>query len=119
MRHFVAIALVLPILDVAPAAAQWTETSLPGDGLSLSQRHAPLPVRSRGIDFPVIQYTDDRGTLQVQRGIVLGTQVAPNALLGVGLFDRAPRSRTRWLRNEELRPARKSRGPAVGLTIRL
>ena len=117
MQHLAAVALVLGI-SAAPAAAQLSGTSEPQGDFSLAVREPMLAPRSRGFEFPVTQYVDQGGAVQQQRGIVLGREVAPGALIGIGMFDRTPKSRGLVPQLDAPPAARKSRGAAVGLKLR-
>ena len=119
MSRFFALALVLGFAAAGSAAAQWTDTSqLDTKSFSLTEKEAPLPLKQRGISLPIIEYTDDKGVVQQRRGIVLGTELAPNTLIGVGLFDRMPRSRNQVPVQDPLATPRRSRGAAVGVTFK-
>lgn len=108
MANIAAVALLVGLGWAAvPAAAQ-----------SLSSREPPLPLDRRGLEFPVNQYIDERGAVQRRRGIVLGTEIAPDTMLGVGMFDRMPKSRGLTPQLDPPQASRKTRGAAVGLTLK-
>ena len=119
MSRLAALALVLGSAAAHSAAAQRTDTSqLDTKSFSLTEKEAPLTLRDRGISLPIIEYTDDKGIVQRRRGIVLGTEVAPNTLIGVGLFDRMPRNRNQAPVQDPLATPRRNRGAAVGVTLK-
>lgn len=53
----------------------------------------PIQVRQKGFSFPVIEYTDERGVRQQRKGIIASKVIAPGALLGIGFYETAPKSR--------------------------
>jgi hypothetical protein len=108
-----AIVLVLPFLG-APALAQ-DQTLRPS--LSIASDPA-LKLDKRGFAFPIIEYSDPTGARQQRKGIIAGQEVAPGTIVGVGLFETAPRARGFLPEmNPNARPKR-SRQAAVGLSWR-
>ena len=110
MARFATAILVLSACASTPAAAQ----ALP---LSFVPDNEPVHVRQRGFSFPTINYTAPTGETRQRRGILVGRQVAPNALVGVGLFETAPRLRGYSPEATEGR-AKGKRRAAIGLSLR-
>ena len=80
---------------------------------------APFYIERRGFSFPVIEYVEPNGTRQLRRGIVAGKTIAPETLLGVGLFETSPRSHPRISDPAHSdRQKRPRRAAAIGLSMR-
>ena len=76
----------------------------------------PLQVQRRGFSFPVIEYTDERGARQQRKGIVASRTIAPDTLVGIGLFETTPKSRGFWGDvPPNIAPRRSKRAAAIGL----
>lgn len=120
MPRSIAIALVAGMLAAAPAAAQWNDTSRPDNWMSLpvGALQEPVAPNSRGIEFPLSQYVDHSGTTRQRRGIVVGTEIAPDTTVGVGLFDILPRSRSLTPPADVMARPKRARSAAVGITLR-
>ena len=56
----------------------------------------PLQFRRHGFSFPVVEYVDERGARQQRKGIVASKMIAPDASVGIGLFETTPKSRGYW-----------------------
>ena len=110
MTRFATAMLALSACATTPAAAQ----SFP---LQFVPDDEPVHVRQRGFSFPTITYTAPTGETRQRKGILIGRQVAPNTLLGVGLFETAPRQRGYSAEAAEGR-AKGKRRAAVGLSLR-
>lgn len=105
-----AIAMLAISACASPAAAQ----HIP---LRLSPDDEPIHVRQRGFSFPTINYTAPTGETRQLKGILIGRRVAPNTLVGVGLFETAPKLKGYTPEGAEGR-AKGKRRAAVGLSMR-
>lgn len=94
----------------SPAAAQ----ELP---LQFIPDDQPVHVRQRGFSFPTINYTAPTGETRQRKGILIGRQVAPNTLVGVGLFETAPKLKGYSPEAAEGR-AKGKRRAAIGMSLR-
>ena len=110
MARFAAAMFALSACATTSAAAQ----TLP---LSLGTDAEPVHVRQRGFSFPTIDYTAPSGEVRQRKGILIGRQVAPNTLVGVGLFETIPKLRGYSPEAAEGR-ARGKRRAAVGMSLR-
>ena len=110
MARFATSMLAVSAWAAAPAAAQ----NLP---LSFVPDDEPVHVRHRGFSFPTINYTAPTGETRQRKGILIGRQVAPNTLVGVGLFETAPKLKGYTPEGAEGR-AKGKRRAAVGLSLR-
>ena len=110
MARFAKAMLALSACAGTPAAAQ----SLP---LLVAPDDEPIHVRQRGFSFPTINYTSPTGETRQRKGILVGRQVAPNTLVGVGLFETLPRLRGYSPEAAEGR-AKGKRRAAVGMSLR-
>jgi hypothetical protein len=71
-----------------------------------------------GFSLPIVTYTEPDGALRMRKGIIAGKQVAPDTVLGVGLFESSPKARPLLApENPMERRQRRSRNAAVGLKI--
>jgi hypothetical protein len=110
MARFATAMLALSACATTPAAAQ--ELPLP-----FIPDDEPIHVRQRGFSFPTINYTAPTGETRQRKGILIGRQVAPNTLVGVGLFETAPKLKGYTPEGAEGR-AKGKRRAAVGLSLR-
>ena len=106
----IATAILALSACATPAVAQEAPLSFVTDD-------EPVHVRQRGFSFPTINYTAPTGETRQRKGILIGRQVAPNTLLGVGLFETAPRLRGYSPEAAEGR-AKGKRRAAVGMSLR-
>lgn len=102
----------------APVSAQLVDP-LPADRLSALVKPAleePLPDNG-GLSFRLGEQIDPDGTRHERRGIIAGFDVAPDTVVGLGLFETLPK---RVVRSEEsaLDKPKRSRKAAVGLTLK-
>ena len=108
------------IVWAAPALAeppgQTDIRSLPT--LSRFRGEPPARVDRRGLSFPVIEYSGPDGVLRTQRGIIAGKQVAPGTVVGVGLWETAPKAHGYVGDTPQNVAPRRSRRAAVGLSWR-
>jgi hypothetical protein len=80
---------------------------------------APLQVQRRGFSFPVVEYIDERGTRQQRKGIIASKMIAPDTLVGIGLFETIPKSRGYWGDvPPNVAPRRSKRAASIGLNWR-
>ena len=79
----------------------------------------PMQAERRGFSFPVVEYTDQAGVRQKRKGIIASQMIAPNTLIGVGLFETAPKSRGYWGDvPPNVAPRHNRKAAAVGLNWR-
>jgi hypothetical protein len=113
---FAAAAVVM----TTPAAAQF-DSQAPTNSLSSISRiigEPPTPVERRGFSFPVVEYRGPDGVVQQRRGIIAGTNVAPGTVLGVGIYETAPKMRGYVGDIPPNMAPRRSRRAAVGLSMK-
>jgi hypothetical protein len=80
---------------------------------------APLQMQRRGFSFPVVEYTDERGARQQRKGIIASKMIAPDMMLGVGLFETTPKTRGYWGEvPPNVAPRRSRRAASIGLNWR-
>jgi hypothetical protein len=95
MRRAGVLAFATSIACAAPALAeppgQNSVQSLPT--LSRFAGEPPVHVDRRGVTFPVIDYTGPGGVLRTQRGIIAGKRVARGTIVGLGIWETAPKAR--------------------------
>lgn len=113
------LAFATAFVWAAPALAE-----PPGQNIqslpTLSRFAGEPPARvDRGVSFPVIEYQGNDGMLRVRRGIIAGKQVAPGTVLGLGLYETAPRARG-YVGDVPpgMAPPKRGRRAAVGLSWR-
>ena len=79
----------------------------------------PLQVQRRGFTFPVVEYVDERGSRQQRKGIVASKMIAPDTMVGIGLFETTPKSRGYWGDvPPNGAPPRSKRAASIGLNWR-
>ena len=109
-------ACIVPLLAAAPAAAQAPDSTAQSRHRLNSIVAPALPPANEGVSLPVVSYTAPDGVLTVRRGIVAGFNVAPNALIGIGLFKMMPKRASPGFEPMDKAPS-KSRKAAVGFTL--
>ena len=119
MTRMSVLAFAATVVFAAPAAA---DPGIPDSTNSLSAisriiGEPPTPVHRRGFSFPVVEYRSPDGAVQKRRGVIAGTKVAPGTVLGVGLYETAPKVRS-YLGDVPENTSRKSRRAAVGLQMK-
>lgn len=121
MARLAATALLLPLLLAAePAAAQSNAFS---NGLSENRWKTSVEaeprIARRGLKLPVISYTGPDGSLKLKRGIVAGIRIAPNANLGIGLFETLPKTKQSYKSSDNPmeKKQRRSRKAALGFSL--
>ena len=74
-----------------------------------------LSVERKGFSLPVADYPAPDGSLRRKSGIIAGFEVAPRALLGVGMYQMGVKKRA--TNGDAALPAKRSRRMAVGLSL--
>ena len=95
MTRLSVLAFAATVVMTTPAAAQ-LDSQAPTNSLSSISRiigEPPTPVERRGFSFPIVEYRGPDGVVQQRRGIIAGTKVAPGTVLGVGIYQTAPKMR--------------------------
>ena len=89
------LAFAAAVAWTAPASAepagQTDISALPS--LSRLGRDAPITLQRPGLAFPVINYSETNGAWGERRGIIAGRKIAPGTVLGLGIFQTAPKMR--------------------------
>jgi hypothetical protein len=110
--------LGLAFLVLASAAAaepvNGSEFQLPAE--TIAEPPDPLSFK-RGFQIPRVDYVGPSGSAERKHGIVAGVELSPNAVIGIGLFDRKRRT-TRLLNDQQLDKPRRGKKIAVGVTLR-
>ena len=100
------------MLVAAPAAA--AQPLFPS-GSQPGPESPRLSVERKGFSLPVVDYSAPDGSLRRKSGIIAGIEVAPKALLGVGMYQMG--SKKRATNGDPAMPAKRSRRMAVGLSL--
>lgn len=80
---------------------------------------APLQIQRRGFAFPINEYTDERGARQQRKGIIASKTIAPDMMVGIGLFETTPKTRGYWGDvPPNLAPRRSRKAASIGLNWR-
>lgn len=120
MTRLSVLAFAALAATTAPAAAepggQDTTNSL--SAISRIIGEPPTQVERRGFSFPVVEYRGPDGVMQQRRGVIAGTKIAPGTVLGVGLYETAPKMRGYVGDVPQNMAPRKSRRAAVGLRMK-
>lgn len=89
------LAVTAMFASVAPASAEppgkTDINALPS--LSHLGRDVPPAARRPVMAFPIINYFEPNGEWGERRGIIAGKQIAPGTVLGLGIFQTAPKMR--------------------------
>ena len=112
MRSLVLLALTMA-LPAGPALAQSGSTRS-----STSGRDAPLSVGHRNFSFRINEIVGQDGARSKRRSIIAGVEVAPDTVVGIGLFDSMPKARGRGPDPRLDGLSKRSRKAAVGMTLR-
>lgn len=116
-----ALAFAATVAVSASAAAEPPDRGQSSALQSLSRFSGapPMQIERRGFSFPVVDYADPSGQLQQRRGIIAGKTVAPNTVLGFGIFETAPKARG-YVGDipPSMAPPKRNRRAAVGLSMR-
>ena len=114
-----ALAFVATVAWTVPASAEPSSATMASNLSTLSRiaGESRPAGRLRAFAYPVTQYQNDDGFLQVNKGIIASKQVAPGTVLGVGLFRTAPKQRG-YIGDmpPQMTPAKRTRRAAVGLS---
>lgn len=111
--------MLLALLAAAPAAGQ--SYSLTGARPSDAWRiphEAPAPLKEIRFTLPASDYVEPDGSLGRQRGIIAGIEVAPQAVVGIGLFDRLAKRPAQPPDPASDNGQRRSRKAAIGMSLR-
>jgi len=111
----------VPIAVMATPAAAEPDGEASANTLSSISRiigEPPAQVERRGFSFPVVEYRGPDGVVQKQRGVIAGTKVAPGTVLGIGIYETAPKMRGYVGDVPQNMAPRKSRRAAVGLSMK-
>lgn len=109
------------VVMAVPAAAESPErpssSALPS--LSRFSGAPPMQIEPRGFSFPIVDYAEPTGLFQQRRGIIAGKQVAPNTVLGFGIFQIAPKARG-YIGDipQGMAPPKRTRRAAIGLSMK-
>jgi len=92
------LAFALAMISAVPVEAETIAQTDANISSALNRFHAEDPMRAerRGFAFPIIEYTDQTGTRQQRKGIIASKVIAPNTLIGVGLFETTRKTRGYW-----------------------
>lgn len=115
------LAIMLPML-LAAAGAQPSPANPPADDVFQRPRTPvlalPAEPRRKGLSFRIADEVERDGVIRLQRGIVAGFEVAPDALIGIGLFETMPKRIVRSEQNDFERMPKRKRKAAVGLSLK-
>ena len=121
MARLRVLAFAAAIASTVPAAAQPFSQSSPNTISSVARviGEPPAQIQRRGFSFPVIEYRAPDGVWQQRRGIIAGKQVAPGTVLGLGIFQTAPKMRG-YVGDvpHNIAPRGKTRRAAVGFSMK-
>lgn len=115
------VAVVLALNAAVPAVAAPPDPIQPGNVPLMSHlaENAPMHLEHKGFSFPVVEYVEPTGTRQLQRGIIAGKTIAPDTMIGVGLFRRTPKSGRTIGEPPPVSTLRRSgRSAAIGLSMK-
>jgi hypothetical protein len=102
-----------------PGAAQKVRSSIGAlPSLTAPSRAGPAAVQRPNLAIPIVGYSSPDGASALPRGIIAGQQIAPVTVLGVGIFQRAPRMRGYVGGTPENMAPRKTKQAAIGLSMR-
>lgn len=120
MTRLSVLALAAVSITAAPAIAEpgGTDSTRSLSSISRIIGEPPTQVERRGFSFPVIEYRGPGGVVQQRRGVIAGTKVAPGTVLGVGIYETAPKMRGYVGDMPPQVAPRKSRRAAVGLKMK-
>jgi hypothetical protein len=115
------LAFTAAAVSAVSAAAQ-TVSQSSSNAISSASRiigEPPAQIERRGFSFPVIEYRGPDGVWQQRRGIIAGKRVAPGTVLGLGIFQTAPKMRG-YVGDvpHNIAPRGKTRRAAVGLSMK-
>lgn len=108
-------ALLALAIWAAPAAGQ----SVAPQTFILSPKPSIEPelnLQRKGFALPIIDYTAPDGTLKRSHGIIVGRNITPSTVIGLGLFSSGPKANEP--QDGPLTPAKKSKKVALGFSFR-
>lgn len=114
MSRLLGLAFLVLASAAAAEPANGSEFQLPAG--ALAEPPDPLSVK-RGLQIPRVDYVSPSGSAGRKHGIVAGVELSPNAVIGIGLFDRKRRT-TGLLNDPQLDKPRRGKKVAVGVTLR-
>ena len=115
MRSLVLTAIAALPLAATPAFGQPASA---GMALSMTRDAAQLPLGSSKFSLRADDVVGDDGSRRKRRSIIAGVTVAPDTMLGFGLFDSLPKARGRGPDARLDGLAKRSRRAAVGMSFR-
>jgi hypothetical protein len=121
MARLSALALTVTIVWMAPAAAESADQSTTSALPSLSRVGGAAPGqidRRGGFAFPVVEYSEPNGVWQQRRGIIAGREIAPGTVLGLGIFQTAPKMRGYVGDMPQNLAPKRNRRAAVGISMK-
>ncbi len=108
-------ALAALIMWAVPVIAQ-TNESQPLSLLSKPAIEPQLDLQGNGFALPIIDYAAPDGTLKRSHGIIVGRNITPNTVIGLGLFSSGPRKSEPL--DGPLELGKKSKKVALGFSFR-
>ena len=121
MARLTVLALAMALVTATPAQAETVaqiEANAPTSNIRVPTE-APIQIERRGFSFPVVEYTDERGARQQRKGIIASKMIAPDTLIGVGLYETTPKTGGYWGDvPPNVAPRRSRRAAAIGLNWR-
>jgi hypothetical protein len=120
MTRLSVLAFAATVIATAPAVAEPVDQDSTNSLSSISRiiGEPPTSVERRGFSFPVVEYRGPDGVVQQRRGVIAGTKVAPGTVLGVGIYETAPKMRGYVGDMPPQVTPRRSRRAAVGLKMK-
>lgn len=113
MRSIFAIAVLVALLTPVAAGAQARfDLGITG---SAPTDAAPAP-QSPKFAMPVVNHVGPDGSIATRRGVIAGVEVGPKAMLGLGIFEGAPKRRMGA--SDPAAPERRAKRVAVGFSLK-
>ena len=111
--------LILALVAASPAVAQSSSLSgaRPSDAWQIPHE-APPPLKNFRFALPASDHVEPDGSRTRQRGIVAGIEVAPQAVVGIGFFNRLSKRPAQPPDPSLDNGQRRSKKAAVGLSLR-
>jgi hypothetical protein len=111
LRPIALIAALVPLTVATGAFAQGSQD------LRLS-RPEPVEGFGRPLSFRINEVIAPDGSRRQRRSIIAGVEVAPDATVGIGLFDTLPKAKGTGADPRLDARAKRSRKAAVGMTLK-
>ena len=115
------LAFAVALTSAVPGEAETggaTEANAPTSAIRFHAEE-PIQLKSRGFSVPIVEYTDPDGVRQQRKGIIASKMIAPDTLVGIGLFETTPKSQGYWGDvPPNVAPRRSKRSAAIGLNWR-